>query len=188
MSGLTPNRSYPYPQSTDGPPNIPADMLALATALDTDMAATLLKIAALGIPAAPATTSSNDTATSGTTEKRDAALGNYVFTGVAGVRYRACVYGRGYQPTVSGDRFSSRFRFTNNGATPTASDTQAGTDTTFITLGTSGTSTYVVNHQCTFVPGAGTITIALFNKQLSGTGVIVPTGVCEMFVEPIGIV
>jgi len=142
----------------------------------------------VNLPAAPLTNASNGTTTSGTTETRDAVLGNYVFTGVAGVRYRVWLLGGGHQPTVSGDRFSVRVRYTTNGATPTSSDTMAGADTTFITVGTSGNQNFVVPHITTFVPGAGTITLSVFYVRIVGTGTVTPTGNRQLYAEEIGTV
>jgi len=178
----TSNRAYRVPQSSDAP-NISSDMANLGADVDADMA---LVISQHTLPTTPAGTSSNGTITSGTTETRDAVLGNYSFTALAGVRYRVWLLNAGHQPTVSGDRFSCRVRYTTNGATPTASDTMAGTDTTFITVGTSGSQNFVVPHITTFVPGAGTITLAVFYVRIAGTGTVTPTGGRQLFAEAIG--
>jgi len=135
-----------------------------------------------GIPVAPTTSASNGTVTSGTTETRDAVLGNYVFTAVAGRRYRAILSGGGMLFTVANDRFAVRIR-TGGASTPTAASTLWGHDATTISP-IAGTYTFDV--QPSFIPGAGVQTLSVFYVRISGTGTVTPTGSREFYVEDIG--
>src|SRR6266704_5920184 len=82
----------------------------------------------LGIVAAPVTTVSNGTVTSGTTETRDAVLGNFVFTvaaAQAATRYRITLSGRGLSATQASERYTINFR-DGGASTPTATSTLVG--------------------------------------------------------------
>jgi hypothetical protein len=153
-----------------------------------DLDARVISLAGLGIPGAAVTTGSNGTATSGTTETRDAVLGNYQFTAIANVRYRLTLAGRGPSCTVVADRFALGLRYTIGGATPTSSDTLLGHTTTWVPSVAGGNGVVTVNHSASFIPGAGLITVASFWTRLNGTGVATPTGLCEMYAEAIGYV
>ena len=133
-----------------------------------------------GVPVVPVTTASAGTVTVGTTETRDAILGNYVFTGVAGHRYRAHLAGRQISGTVTGDRFAVRIR--NGGAsTPTSASTLVADDA-FVVQSASN----ACDVSKTFVPGAGTQTLSVFAVRLSGTGTVQLVGGCELYVEHVG--
>jgi hypothetical protein len=143
---------------------------------------------ALGIPVTPTVTGTNGTATSGTTETRDAVLGNYQFTAVAGVRYWATISGRGLNCTVVADRFACGLRYTVGGATPTSASTLIGHASTWVPSVSGGNGVVTLYHGATFIPGAGVITISSFWTRLNGTGIATPVGQCEMYVQGIGYV
>lgn len=143
---------------------------------------------ALGIPVAPTTTASNGTATSGTTETRDAVLGNYQFTAVAGVRYLVTLSGRGLNCSVVADRFACGLRYTVGGATPTSASTLIGHASTWVPSVSGGNGVVSVLHNATFIPGAGVITISAFFTRLNGTGIATPVGIVELYAQGIGIV
>ncbi|HEV8173054.1 MAG TPA: hypothetical protein VGP91_05340 [Actinoplanes sp.] len=143
---------------------------------------------AIGIPVAPTTTSSNGTATSAGTETRDAVLGNYQFTAVAGVRYKAIISGRAPNGSVANDRYAVGLRYTVGGATPTSSSTLIGHASSGVVVVSGGNGVASIYHDGTFIPGAGVITICSFWTRLNGTGIITPTGICEMYVQGIGYV
>lgn len=143
---------------------------------------------ALSVPVVPTSTGSNGTATSGTTETRDAVLGNYQFTAVAGVRYWATISGRGLNCTVVGDRFSVGLRYTVGGATPTSASTLIGHTSTWVPSVSGGNGVVTLHHSASFIPGAGLITISSFWTRINGTGIATPVGACEMYVEGVGFV
>ena len=143
---------------------------------------------AIGNPVVPAATGTNGTATSGTTETRDAVLGNYQGTAVAGVRYRVTLAGRGLNCTVAADRFSVGLRYTVGGATPTAASTLIGHTSTWVPSVSGGNGVVTLRHAPTFIPGAGLITVAAFWLRLNGTGIATPVGQCELYAEGIGYV
>ena len=137
---------------------------------------------------APVSTASNGTATAGgAVEIRDAVLGNYTFTAVAGRRYRAVVDGLGASTTVAGDAVVLNIR--NGGAsTPTAASTAVASAKAVLPASSSGLGIALAG---TFVPGAGTVTLSLFTVRVAGTGMESPTsntGVVnrELYVVDIG--
>lgn len=153
-----------------------------------DLDARVTSVAGLGIPGAAVTTGTNGTATSGTTETYDAVLATYVFTAIAGVRYRVTLAGRGGNCTVAADRFSLGLRYTVGGGTPTSANTLVGHTATSVPSVAGGNGVVTVNHSATFVPGAGLITVGSFWTRLNGTGILTPVGLCEMYAEAIGYV
>lgn len=136
------------------------------------------------IAADPTSTSSSGTASSGTTETRDAVLGDYTFTARAGRRYRVIYDGLIMSSSVAADVYQIRIR--NGGAsTPTAASTLiAASQWKAQTSGGPGQETVPVG--LTFVPGAGTVTLSAFTVRSSGTGVGTPLGTRELYVLDIG--
>ncbi|SRR6266581_2590704 len=142
----------------------------------------------LGIVASPVTSVSNGTVTSGTTETRDAVLGNYVFTvaaAQASTRYRVVLAGRGLNGTVAGDRYTINFR-DGGASTPTATSTLVGVNFNVYIPATGSTGVQANFMGSTFVPGAGTHTIGVFVVRSLGTGTATPNGACEFYVEALG--
>lgn len=137
-----------------------------------------------GIMGAPTSTAADGTPTSGTTETRDSILGNYVFTAVAGRRYRAMFTGRVLNGSVSGDRFLCNVR-NGGGSTPTAASALIGQSINEVQgVGAPGFVTLPVIDS--FIPGAGTVTLGVFFVRGTGTGVCTPTAGCELYAEDIG--
>jgi len=170
----TPNLGLPYPGLTNAP-NVPADIQALATALDV---LPLTACANMGTP----TSTASDGTTFGTTELRDTVLGNYVFTAVAGRRYQVIYSGMVLGFDTAGDIGIIRIR--NGGAsTPTATSTliasgqSKGVD---VGGGSSG------NYMGTFVPGAGVQTLSAFGIRYSTGGTMTPTNQRELYVVDLG--
>ena len=130
----------------------------------------------------PTTTSSNGTASVGTTETLDVVLGTYRFTAVAGVRYRAMVDGLiGYIDTVSDQM---QFNIRNGGAsTPTATSTLIATQQAVAAVHWLRVPCLLAD---TFVPGAGTVTLGLFTVRNVGTGYGQPIGKRELYVVNLG--
>lgn len=142
----------------------------------------------LGIVAAPVTSTSNGTPTSGTTEVRDAVLGNFTFTvaaAQASTRYRVVLAGRGLSGSVVGDRYGINFR-DGGASTPTASSTLIGANATVYVNATGSNGVESNTQTATWVPGAGVHTVGVFTVRLNGTGVATPVGACEFYVEALG--
>jgi len=135
----------------------------------------------------PTATGSNGTATSGTTEIRDAVLGNYAFTAVAGVRYRVLIDGLLSNGSVVGDTFQVNIR--NGGtSTPTAASPLVASARAFIPA-VDGLGQALIPLAKTFAPGAGLVTLSLFAVRLAGTGVFTPTSSAagrELYVVNVG--
>ena len=143
-----------------------------------------IRASLLGVPATPTTTSSTGTATSGTTETRDAVLGDYQFTAIAGVRYLLVYVGCRMNTTVANDLYEIRIR--NGGASsPTSASTLIAAHAKVVNVvGGGGQETCDVF--ATFVPGAGTVTLSAFTVRTAGTGVGTPTTSRELFVIALG--
>jgi len=172
----TANLSLPYPDPSAAP-NVPADIQAIAQALDV-----IPGIRAGANMGTPASTSSSGTVTSGTTETRDAVLGNYVFTAVASRRYRAVLDGCGVGTSVADDAVCVRIR-NGGGSTPTSASTLIASARGYV-LGTLYDPTLPVAGS--FVPGAGTVTLSAFTVRLGGTGVETPSGSRQLYVVDLG--
>lgn len=141
-----------------------------------------------GLPA-PTQTASNGTATSGTTETRDAVLGDYSFTVPAvgaAWRYEVVCVGR-LQTTVADDLYECRVR-DGGASTPSSSSTQVGGYSLPI-HGTGGNAPSFTLRN-TWVPGSGTHTLSLFVLRTGGSGVatpLAPSGLNrELFVRLVG--
>lgn len=137
--------------------------------------------ASMGTPTA---TASAGTATSGATETRDAVLGNYAFTAVAGRRYRAVIDGLVVSGTA-GDVVGVRVR-NGGGSTPTAASTQVAA-AQIVPPASGGTGQQSLPVGGTFMPGAGTVTLSAFTVRISGTGAAeTPIGTRELYAVDLG--
>ena len=141
------------------------------------------------IPVVPKSSASTGTVTVGTTETRDAVLGDYVFTSVAGHRYRVCFDGATLSGSVAADLFRVNVR--NGGAsTATAASTLVASTQVFIgAAGGPGQAGVAIGGS--FVPGAGTQTLSIFYLRTNGTGVATPLnsgGNREFYVIDLGTV
>lgn len=156
---------WPYPSLSDAP-NGPTAVQSLATAVD----AAAFPGTAMGLPR---TTTADGTPTPGTTvETRDAVLGSYVFTALAGHRYRAVIDGLVLSGDTIADLYTVNLR--NGGAsTPTSASTLvASTNVYIVQTGVIGRIAAVVSHS--FAPAAGTVTLGLFLHRIGGTGAATP--------------
>ena len=174
----TSNEGLTYPSSSSNT-NLWEHFQTLAE--DVDDALTLRQ--GRGIPVDPTTTTSDGTATSGTTDTRDAVLGNYQFTAVSGRRYRImCTFL--LNGSVANDRFICQIR-DGGGSTPTSASTSVtATSKLTVVTGSNGREGVVLSN--TFTPSAGTHTLALFLARFNGTGIGTPVGLRELYVEDIG--
>ena len=139
---------------------------------DVEFQAMLDILAALsGLPA-PTTSNVNGTATSGTTETRDAMLGDYVFTvPAAGAtwRYEACFNYVKLNSSVADDLYEIRIR-DGGASTPTTSSPLVAALAVPIHT-TGGPGQPGVTGRGTWVPGVGTHTLSLFLVRAAGTGI-----------------
>lgn len=141
----------------------------------------------MGTPASQAAGTAG-TASAGTTEVRDAVLGNYTFTSVAGRRYEAHLNGLVANGSVVGDLFAVNIR--NGGAsTPTATSPLCATVQAYIpAIGVSGRVTCQLLGS--FVPGAGVQTLSCFTVRVLGSGVSTPVSSTyaprELYVVDVG--
>lgn len=164
-----------------------------ASELNDFDASTDVSVAGLSLPrgimAIPITSSSNGTATAAnTTEVRDAVLGSYVFTAVAGHRYRVHYHGAmGNSDTVN-CRMITRIR-DGGSSTPTTASTLIAEVSTYLTetgTGSAGRASFDVMH--TFTATAGTHTLSAFT-QSPDSAVMTPVSTTagrELYVEDIG--
>jgi hypothetical protein len=149
-----------------------------------------------GIVAAPISSASLGTATSGTTDTIDSVLGNYVFTAIAGRRYKVIMTGLFGNATAVPGSWACRIRDSGSGSTPTTASA-AVVDTMWNSIGTTagGAGRMEIHMEDTFVAsGSGTHTLAFFAQAVSGTNVFTPTsaannngtGSRKLWVEDIG--
>jgi hypothetical protein len=138
-----------------------------------------------GIMADPVTTASAGTATSGTTETRDAVLGNYVFTSEGTARRYRVTYSLGIGTDTVNDLVKINVR-DGGGSTPTAASTLlASAQMRLVAVGGAGQVSLVVTG--TFTAAAGTRTLSAFAQRISGSGVETPALLRELYVEDIGL-
>lgn len=134
---------------------------------------------------------SNGTVTSGTTETRDAVLGNLTFVVAAAqntTRFKVTLSGRGLFSTVAGDRFAINIR-DGGGSTPSATSTLVGVNFTQVMPSATGSNGIQAStFSTTFVAGTGTHTLSVFTVRVNGTGTATPSGACEFYAEAIGTV
>jgi hypothetical protein len=145
---------------------------------------------ARGLMATIVSTSSSGTSTSGTTDTRDAVLGNYVFTSESTARqYRVTMEGLNPSSSVSGDKYLLTVK-DGGGSTPTSASTViAGTGWNARATGGASQDTWLL--QGTFTASAGTHTLSFFAQRQSGTGVFTPVAFSvaaprKIYVEDIG--
>lgn len=140
------------------------------------------------IPAAPTTTLSNGTSTSGATDTRDDVLGVYQWTAVSGLRYRAVLSNMNLSGTVVGDLYRVTIRYRGDATTPATTDTAVAVWQKYMNA-TAGPGQETVEPTGTFLATAsGTNTIAVFTARLAGTGVGTPVSAIarELYVELVG--
>lgn len=148
-----------------------------------EIEAVLDQIEAIGVTVSPTTTASNGTATSGTTETRDAVLGNYQFNADSTRRYRVWWTGK-LNTDTNGDLITVNVR-DGGSSTPTSASTLVGTGQ--IRLAQSGgTGQESLIATGTFTTTEGLRTLAAFTLRSSGAGIETPVGTRELYVEDIG--
>lgn len=143
-----------------------------------------IRASALGVPVTPTTTGSNGTATSGSTETRDAVLGDYQFTATTGTRYQVFFTGCRMNASVANDAYAIRIR--NGGASSPTSASPLVVEHQVIVTATGGAGQQNATVIGTFIPGAGTVTLSMFAVRTSGTGVGTPTNTRELYVVALG--
>lgn len=147
------------------PPTVPAVGDQISAAQGAIIANALAAGPNMG---APTSTASAGTPTAGgTVEIRDAVMGNYTFTALAGRRYRVVLDGLGCNTTAAGDAVMLNIR-NGGGSTPTATSTLVASSKVVLPASSSG---MVIPLSGTFVPGAGTVTLSMFTVRVGGTGV-----------------
>jgi len=121
---------------------------------------------------APVSTASNGTATAGgAVEIRDAVLGNYTFTAVAGRRYQVVMAGQAAGTTVVGDAVV--FNVRDGGAsTPTAPGSPFVASGMLVMISASTGVACAMSGST--ITGAGVHTLSLFTRRNSGTGTETP--------------
>lgn len=174
----TTNEAITYPASTAN-----TNLWEHFQALAEDADAAIAKRRGYGIMTLPTTTSSDGTATSGTTDTRDAVLGNYTFTAVANRRYRVTCTGT-LNGSVAADRFTLQIR-DGGASTPTGASSSIAAIAKYMpATASNGRDNFIISN--TFTPSAGTRTLSLFVSRFNGTGIGTPVGTRELYVEDIG--
>lgn len=116
-------------------------------------------------------------------ETRDAVLGDYVFTAVAGRRYEARLTGL----VVAGGAVNNQVgvRIRNGGAaTPAATSMLVASS---MTLTPVAAAFFPLPIAGTFVPGAGVVTLSAFTVRLVGSGAgETPSGARELYAVDLG--
>jgi hypothetical protein len=156
----TTSRGYPYPNPGD-PADVPADIQALATALNTDVGGITPLIQAK-IKTASVTANS-------TTE---VVIDSITWTAVTGESYML-MYDTSYQGTIVGDILELRMRY-KAGATVDATGTQFGIKRSRIEVANSGNP--LAMHRVVTGIAAGQTTIGVTINRQAGTGVVQATG------------
>jgi hypothetical protein len=144
------------------------------------------------VNATPASTTTNGTPTSGTTETEDAVLGTYQCNLISGRRYMAVMNGLVGNGSVVSDVFLLNIRNSGSSSAPTSSSTLvAQQEWTPQTAGTSGRSPIPLAGSF-IAPATGLNTFAFFAQRTAGTGVFTPISPLaiarELFVMYLGAV
>lgn len=156
---------------------------------DSDLAASST-YSGLGLVAAPATSVSSGTPSSGSSEVRDTTIGIFQWTASASRRYRVTLAGNVVNGTAAADLGRVIIR-DGGSATPTSAST-AISGTQFYILGNGGPfQTQNGNLTNTFTTTAGLHTLSVFTQRQDGTGVVTlllaPNATArELYVEDIG--
>jgi len=145
----------------------------------------------LGTPttaASPGTTAPNGAPG---TETRDAVMGNYIFTAVAGRRYRVSLDSAKISVGTNGTTVTVRIR--NGGAsTPTAASTLIAETSYYGAIAVVPGQTGVPDLSGLFTPGAGTQTLSAFLQVTAGAGaanIVSPASLTRaLYVEDMGAV
>jgi len=148
---------------------------------------TWLRVAPGGIQAAAISTSSNGTATSGTTETLDTVLGTYQFTALAGRRYQVQMNGLIGNSDTANIEYTINIRDSGSASTPTSSSTLVAS-TQWLSgssVGSGGRGGIAIAG--TYIAGvSGTHTLGMFAVRPGGSGIFTPVGTRELYVVDIG--
>lgn len=139
--------------------------------------------------AAPISTSSLGTATSGTTETFDAVLGYYSASLVSGRRYRVVLDGMVGNLSVANDIFTIQIRDSQSVSNPTSASTLIA-QTQYTSAGTGSASRNPCPVKGSFLSTVtGTHTFGVSATRISGTGVFTPVAPNsrELYVEDMGV-
>jgi hypothetical protein len=151
-----------------------------------------------GLMSVPITTTSNGTATTGTTDTLDAVLGNYQFTAVSGRRYRVVMSGLIGNSDTAAVSYAVRVRNSGSASTPTTAST-AVIDQLWVanSASTGAAGRAPIPMEDTFIAGSsGTQTLAFFAQRQGASGVFTAvspssstgTGPRKLWVEDLGAV
>lgn len=156
----TTTRGYPYPNAAD-PANVPADLQALATALDADVA---------GItPLVQAKTKVANTTANSTTEVW---VDSITWTAVVGESYML-MFDCTHQGTIVADVMEWRMRY-QAGASVTSAGTLFGSKRVRIEVANSPTPLAMMRVATGIAAGQTTIGVSI--NRVSGTGVVQADG------------
>jgi hypothetical protein len=182
LTNITPSSivgAFPISRVTNG-----VDLASVQTLTNKTLDATantFVNLPGQNMGTPTATASAGTTATAGA-ETRDAVLGNYAFTAVAGRRYEVRLNGATVSSGTAGH--VPAFRIRNGGSsTPTTASTLVAANSV-VTPSLLGTGLPVGG---TFVPGAGVQTLAVFTLSLAGGSNIIPAATRELYVIDIGL-
>lgn len=143
---------------------------------------------AVPVNAAPVSTATNGSVTSGATETLDTVLGTYQCSLIAGRRYLAVMNDLLGNGSVAADVFQCNIRNSGSSSAPTASSTLIASQQWVATVvGTSGRSAIPLS-QSFIAPASGLNTLGFFAVRNSGTGVFTPVGNRELYVMYLGTV
>lgn len=155
---------------------------------------TMAQAAQFSVPvnAAPTSTNSLGSVTSGTTETEDTVLSTYQCTLIAGRRYRAVLDGLVGNGSVAGDTFVINIRNSGTSSGPsTGSTLVAQQEWVPQTAGSGGRAPIPVGNSF-IAPASGANTFAVFAQRTGGSGIFTPlsppAGVRELYVVYCGVV
>lgn len=136
----------------------------------------------------PASTASNGTPTSGTTETFDTVLGYYQATLILGHRYEVHVNGLVGNGSVVADLYSIQVRDSQSSSNPTASSALIGQTQWYCSATGSGGRTGIELEQSFLCTVSGVHTFGISATRLSGTGIYTPISATsrEIFVVDLG--
>jgi hypothetical protein len=142
----------------------------------------------IGIPmgSTPTSTSSNGTATSGTTETFDAVLGYYQASLISGHQYEIQVNGLIGNGSVVADLYTVQIRDSQSGSNPTSASTQIAQSEWYVpAAGSSGRNSIAVSMAfvCTLT---GVHVFGVSATRVIGTGVLTPIGARQLFIVDLG--
>ncbi len=144
-----------------------------------------------GIVAAPISTASSGTNTSGTTETFDAVLGYYPCNLVAGRRYWAVMNGLHGGSTVTADLYNIRIRDSGTSSNPTSGSTLVASSSWYAPVSGGPGQTFIHVAGSFIAATSGTHTLGMSAVRFAGTGVFTPLSASslarELYVVDLGV-